>query len=149
MLKKYVFQKSEVWFQSISFCVTRIFLFILTGGQKTVSETHIVKTLRCLKFVWYCSNKRNLAVRLQSTITSIYNFKIFVININCCCVIQYHQKVCQEWGYGRNLLKLLVYESIERNNRPGKKVNKISEDDCLLTFPSYELDNSILNLYPL
>lgn len=47
------------------------------------------------------------------------------------------------------ILALLVYESVERNNTPGKKLNmtRLPKMMCLLAFASYDLDSSILNSY--
>lgn len=47
------------------------------------------------------------------------------------------------------ILALFVYENIERNNTPGKNLNmtRLVKMMCLLTFPSYDLDHRILNLY--
>lgn len=44
---------------------------------------------------------------------------------------------------------LLEYESVERNNIPGKKLNmtRLLKMMGILTFPSYDLDHSILSLY--
>lgn len=47
------------------------------------------------------------------------------------------------------ILALLVYESVERSTSPGKKLNmtRLPKMMCLLAFPSYDLDSSILNSY--
>lgn len=46
------------------------------------------------------------------------------------------------------ILALLAYECVERNNTPRKKLHmtRLPKMMCLLAFPSYDLDDSILNL---
>ena len=47
------------------------------------------------------------------------------------------------------MLTLLEYDSVEENDIPGRKLNvtRLLKMMCLLPFPSYDLDHSILSLY--